>query len=179
MRVFVAIDLPEPVLDVLEAVQDDLPVGRHMARETLHLTLAFLGDQDDSLEALHDELGTLGSAPFDLRLQGVGIFGGRQPRALWAGVGEQPRLSALRARVRGSARRAGIALPRERFRPHVTLARFGQRLRAEEVAKIGMFMERNGGFGTDPFGVTEVTLFQSVLHRDGAVHEALATYPLG
>ena len=42
MRSFVAIDLPEAAREALERLQDDLPVGRPLAPETFHLTLAFL-----------------------------------------------------------------------------------------------------------------------------------------
>ncbi|MDJ0627830.1 MAG: RNA 2',3'-cyclic phosphodiesterase [Rhodobacter sp.] len=174
-----ALALPDPALDALEALQDELPVGRAMARGTLHLTLAFLGDQHTAaLESIDDELRQLKGAAFDLNLNGVGVFGGRQPRALWVGADAGPELTGLREQTRRAARRAGIELARERFRPHVTIARFGQRLHGDEVARIGAFLERNGGFRVNPFEVDRVTLYQSTLHRDGAVHEVLAEYGL-
>ena len=179
MRGFVAIDLPEPVLDTLESLQDDLAVGRPMARETLHLTLAFLGERDDAaLAAVHEERTGLAAGTFELTRRGGGMSGGRRPRVLWAGVGHQPALGALRDRVRRAVRRAGIELPRERFRPHVTIARFGPHPHRDELRKIEEFLERNGSFRADPFAVGQVTLFRSVLHRNGAVHEPLAVYGL-
>ena len=48
-RSFVALTLPDPTLDLIERFQDEIPMGRLMLRETLHLTLAFLGDQPDEM----------------------------------------------------------------------------------------------------------------------------------
>jgi 2'-5' RNA ligase len=179
MRCFVAIDLPDEARAALEAVQDQLRVGRVSDPETLHLTLAFLGEQPDAaLEEMHLALEAMRAAPFTLQLRGLGTFGGRSPRVLWAGVEPQPALRALHEKVRGAAHVAGIELPRERFRPHVTIARFGERLQPGELDKLTGFLSRFEQFPAPPFEVEEVVLFRSILHRDGAIHEPLEAYPL-
>ncbi len=178
MRVFVAIDLPDAVRAVLEDVQEQVPVGRLMMAETLHLTLAFLGDQPrDLLLAADEELARISAAPFEVQLHGLGTFGARSPSVLWAGIRPDPALTALRERVRGAVRLAGLELPRERFRPHVTLARFS-RLREEELERLRRFLARFGGVGLPVFQVDRITLFQSRLSSEGAVHDALEEYPL-
>ncbi len=179
MRAFVAIDLPDEVRSVLEDVQDDVPVGRLMTPETLHLTLAFLGEQPrDLLAAVDEELARIRAASFEVQLHGLGTFGNRRPSVLWAGVKPQPALGALRERVRGAVRRAGLELPRERFRPHVTLARFSARVGAEELERLRRFLERFGDVGLPGFEVKKVTLFHSRWLSDGAVHDVLEEYPL-
>ena len=70
----------------------------------------------------------------------------RQPAVLWAGVAPQPGLGVLRDRVRGAVRRAGVDLPRERFRPHVTLAR----LRNARVGDVVKYLGGRGDFRTLP-----------------------------
>ncbi|MBL4556903.1 MAG: RNA 2',3'-cyclic phosphodiesterase [Rhodobacteraceae bacterium] len=98
-----------------------------MPPENLHLTLLFLDDQPvPALEDLHHELGRLAPAAFDLRLTGLGSFGGKAPRTLHAEAAPDPALIGLQAQIREAVRRAGIERPRTRFRPHVTLARFGR-----------------------------------------------------
>ena len=180
MRVFVAIDLPDEVRSALEELQDDLPVGRIMASETLHLTLCFLGDQGaGALGAVDEELRLLRGSAFDLRMAGVGTFGGRSPRVLWAGVTASPELVALQGRVRSACVRAGVGLQRERFRPHVTLARFGQHVSAGEMERVAGFLAHHARFEAPEFRVEEVVLFESVLHREGAEHRVLEGYPLG
>ncbi len=180
MRVFLAIDLPDEVRSALEELQDDLPVGRIMAPETLHLTLCFLGEQDASvLGAVDEEMRRLKGAAFDLRIAGVGTFGGRVPRVLWAGVRDCPELVALQGRVRAGCVRAGVELRRERFRPHVTLARFGQDFSAGELERVAGFLAHHARFEAPVFRVEELVLFESVLHPEGAEHRVLEGYSLG
>ena len=179
MRIFVAIDMPENVQDALEALQDQIPVGRLMTPETLHLTLAFLDEQPDAMvEAIHEALQTLHQPKFDLNLHGLGTFGPKSPAVLWAGVRPNPALNQLRDKIRSAARLAGLDLPRERFRPHVTLARFNPRIPAEQLERLRIFLSRFGDAALPTFTVAQITLFQSLRTSHGAVHEALAEYPL-
>lgn len=180
IRAFVAIDLPDGVRAALEQLQDDLPVGRLMNPETFHLTLAFLGDQPaEAIDAVHQGLSDLNAAPFDLSLRGVDVFGTKAPKLLFAGADTTPSLVALRDKVRSIVRFAGVELPRERFRPHVTLARFRGRPRGDEMDKLRGFLAFHAGFVLPAFHVNGIALYQSYLHPDGAMHEVLAEYPLG
>ncbi len=180
MRAFVAIDLPDPVRAALESVQDRIPAGRPTDPETFHLTLAFLDEQPVAvLEELHSALEGISAPTFPLQMQGLGTFGTKSPKVVWAGVQKGPDLAALRDKVRSAARTAGIELPRERFKPHVTLARFGDRIDADELEKLRVFLERFQQYPAPAFEVTEFVLFRSILGKGGAVHEPLAEYPLG
>ncbi|WP_127114909.1 RNA 2',3'-cyclic phosphodiesterase [Shimia sediminis] len=179
MRSFVALELPDAVRGEIVALQAALRPGRKVPEENLHLTLAFLDDQPEPvLQALHDHLSQWQAAPFDLCLTGLDMFGGKRPRLLYLSVAANPALIAVHRHVRQIAREVGIDLPRERFRPHVTLARFGRDLHEEQMAQIGRFMARYGSVTMPPFEVSQVHLFGSTLHPEGAVHEVLATYPL-
>ncbi|MCP3969479.1 MAG: RNA 2',3'-cyclic phosphodiesterase [Rhodobacteraceae bacterium] len=150
-----------------------------MAPGTFHLTLAFLDDQPQTtVETLHDALGEIETAPFDLTLRGIDVFASSKPRLVWAGIDPQPALTGLRDKVRWAAGEAGIELHRERFRPHVKLARFRGQLRGDEAEKLAAFLARTNGFSTEPFSVDRFCLFRSRLHPEGAVHEVLAEYSL-
>lgn len=177
MRVFVAIDLPDAARAALEEVQDDLPTGRLLAPETFHLTLSFLDEQPQHvIAAVDEELATIRFTPFPLVLRGVDVFGGKRPKVLWVGVGAQPELGALREKIRRAVARAGLELPRERFRPHVTLAGFRGEMRGGELARLAGFLGHHAGFAASPFQVDGFRLFRSTLSPDGAVHETLALY---
>jgi len=179
IRAFVAIDMPDDAREALEQLQDDLPVGRLMDPETFHLTLAFLGDQpNEVMEAVHQGLSDLKVEPIDLCLRGVDVFGSKAPKLLYAGADATPSLVGLRDKVRRAVVHAGVELPRERFRPHVTLARFRGRPRGDELEKLRGFLAFHAGFTLPPFQVRQFTLYRSHLHGDGAVHEVLAEYPL-
>ncbi len=180
MRAFVALPLPDPVCASLEALQARLKVGRRSDPQTFHITLAFLGDNvpDRDLEAAHEALEALAARPLTLRIDGLDTFGGATPRVLVAVVQPDPALMALQKKVRSLLHGAGLMLPRERFRPHVTLARFPAAPGAGVEAELAAFLGRNATFGTASFTVREVVLYRSTLTGDGAVHTPIAEYPL-
>ena len=169
MRAFVALDLPDRAIRALEPVIEALPLGRPVDPDQLHLTLAFLDDQtEDRLEDLHLELEAMRAAPFHLRFDGLGTFGGGRPRLAFAAVAEDPYLSELRRLVRRAASQSGIRLPEERFTPHITL----MRCRAQDRPVLPVFEDR------PDFTARSFSLFSSTLHPEGARYERLATYPL-
>ncbi|MDF1718324.1 MAG: RNA 2',3'-cyclic phosphodiesterase [Antarcticimicrobium sp.] len=179
MRAFVAIDLPEAVTAALARMQSMLPAGRPVAEENLHLTLAFLGDQEETaLEALHYELEGIRVQPFALRFSGLGAFGGDRPRILFADVGTEPALIDLHRRVAGALHRAGIVVQHARFHPHVTLARFGTGAAPKTAARLRRFLSDHGDTALPGFAVAGFGLFESVLHPSGARYELLARYAL-
>ncbi|SHJ32958.1 2'-5' RNA ligase [Shimia gijangensis] len=178
MRCFLAIDLPEEARQQVSELQAHLRAGRKVPEENLHLTLAFLDDQPDYiLEDLNAGLSELQFDPFDLILSGLDMFGGKRPRVLFLRALATPALSDLHRRVKQALREVGIEMPRERFRPHVTLARFRRDLIDDDTARIGGFLAARGDAVLPPFEVTQISLFGSTLHPEGAVHEVLATYP--
>ncbi len=177
IRAFVAITPPATVRDALLAAQEGLPQGWRAADEAqFHLTLVFLGalprpDLEDvalALEGLH-------AAPFLLRVSGVGVFGGGEPRTLWAGLAPCPALAALQARVAQAARGAGVAIERRRFTPHVTLARAQGRPGRAETER---WIARHAGLDGPEWEAAAFCLWRSELGRHGAVHTLLAEYPL-
>jgi len=97
--------------------------GRHMRRETLHMTLAFIGDvPHDRLPALLAVGDRVGAAGFPLALDRLG--GWRHNRIVWAGAHEVPApLAALVSRLNGELAAAGFPVEQRAFAAHVTLLR--------------------------------------------------------
>jgi 2'-5' RNA ligase len=180
MRSFIAIDLPDAVRDALATLQLGLRVGRSVPPENFHLTLAFLGDQtEEALEELHHALDIIAGQRFELHLSGLGVIGATEPRVLFADVEPNSALDQLYKQVKTGLRSVGVILPRRRFQPHVTLARFRPSgLLPTETEILRRFLEQNASFNLKPFPVLSFALYQSRLHPDGAVHEVLARYPL-
>jgi 2'-5' RNA ligase len=87
-------------------------------------------------------------------------------------------LVALRRAVRGLVYQAGIELPRARFRPHVTLARFGRRMTMLETQRIAGVLEAYADLDAGRLGVEGFRLYRSHLGEGGAWYESLADYPL-
>ncbi|MCJ1680585.1 RNA 2',3'-cyclic phosphodiesterase [Streptomyces sp. APSN-46.1] len=128
MRLFAAVvPPPEAVAELREAVRA-LPADPRLRRTTeaaWHFTLAFMGEvQDEVLPDLHARLARAAArtAPFPLRLHGVGHFG---DRTLWVGAaGDLDTMRMLAERADAAARRAGVPMEQHRrYTPHVTLGR--------------------------------------------------------
>lgn len=177
MRVFVGLSVSEAAIRALTLVQVGLPAGRVVAPENLHLTLAFLGDRPNPvLEDLHSALEEIAAPGFAVELAGLGIFGGARPRSLHAAVRPNPALKHLRAKVQQAARDTGIDLPRERFVPHVTLARFPRDLPPEDVLAVEAHAARHMNLRCPAFEVSEFHLYRSHLTGEGAQYERLTSY---
>jgi 2'-5' RNA ligase len=129
VRLFVALDLPDPVradlAALVERLRAEAPPGlRWPAPERWHLTVAFLGDVDDARQAaLLPRLARVaGRHPaLPLQVAGGGRFDGR---VLWAGLdGDTQALGRLAASVAAQARHAGVPMEDRPYRAHLTLAR--------------------------------------------------------
>lgn len=180
MRSFIAIPLPDATVAALERLQEALPAGRSVDGENLHLTLCFLEDRHDfELAALHETLSGIRASAPRIRLSGIDLAGGRKPRLIWMKAEPDQGLVALHEQVMRAVRAAGIDLPRRRFRPHVTLARFGAAgAGGGDMARLRQFLLSNGAARLPAFHPVEFALFRSHLRADGAVYERLETYPL-
>lgn len=177
IRTFAALALPEPLRFDLMLVQQGLPVPRPVPVENLHLTLAFLGELPGPLvDDVDLAFRGIRAAAFELRLLGLGLFGGGKPRTVYAGVAASEPLARLQAKVETAARSAGVALPARRYLPHVTLARLPDRYDGRERVEQAVAMR--GGYASATFPVEDFRLYRSHLTRGGSVYDELARYPL-
>lgn len=134
MRLFAALLPPPDVLDEIEAAvapyRTVWPQLRWVRADLWHVTLAFFGEVDEgALPRLAPRLeGAAARHPaLELSFAGGGAFpGGRRARVLWTGLyGDRRALAGLAASAMAAGRRSGAvaADKRQRFHPHLTLAR--------------------------------------------------------
>jgi 2'-5' RNA ligase len=182
-RLFVAVDLDDPTRDTVDhlsrALREDSAIrklGRAswVGKDRMHLTLHFVADADAGAERLlTDALRSLGRrSPFDVRFEGLGFFPERgYPRVLWLGIAEG--LDELRAIHADLGRRLGSGSARETFHPHLTLARFRDRMPGGRVAEMAAFPAAAG-----PSRIDRVTLYESRLSSKGPIYTVVAQAPL-
>ena len=122
MRLFIAIQFEQNIIDALTDFQDDLRIkgvkGNYTRPENLHITLAFIGDYgnpDDILDAMEQ----VPFSPMKISLDGVGRFG----ELFWVGLSENPELASYVKRLRRELSAQGIPFDKKRFSPHITLIR--------------------------------------------------------
>jgi 2'-5' RNA ligase len=172
LRLFVALDLPEPVRDALAALAAaaDPDVWRPLGRDALHVTLAFLGPRPPADVATIEALLTGGAAP-PLALAEAEVLPPRRGRVLTARIDDPTgALGALQARLSAALAAAGLYTPEKRaFHPHATVARLRPRARPRDP---------DGTLEPVAFHPDAVTLYVSRLHPSGARYEPLAQAPL-
>ena len=176
IRLFVAIELPEAVRMRLAALQGGVPGARWMTNGQLHLTLRFIGEVDENVaHDIDDALAVIRAPSFAMELAGVGEFGGKNPRALWAGVRTNDSLMHLQKKVETALQRIGLPPEPRKFSPHVTLAR----LKSPPREKVVQFLTHYALFASGPISVDRFVLFSSHMGSDGSVYHAEREYRLG
>ena len=174
-RLFAAFSLPDDIIEQLRGTQTGLPGAGWRPRENLHITLSFFGEADGALAGdLDDELSQIDSEPFDVKISGVGSFGGKTPHSLWAGVEQSDSLMALAKDCRRAARRLGFPADKHDYKPHVTLAYLNELPDAE----IAAWLQRFAMLETASFLVDRFELYASWPGKHASRYEEMAEYPL-
>src|SRR6476659_4907360 len=175
LRLFLALRLPEPALDALEAWQRTHLHGvgqgvRAVPRDHLHVTLAFLGHRPArDLAAVAGALRDAAAAARpDVRLEAVRY---RETRAVAMVVLDDPSggATALAHDVQGRLESLGLYRREGRpWLPHVTVARFRARPRL-----------RPGPPPVRTFVPSDAAAYLSELHPGGAQYVVLESVGLG
>ena len=189
VRSFIAVELPSAARDAVERVMRELRATagdgvRWVRPEGIHLTLKFLGDIDvDSVPAISTALGRCAdsAAPFDLYLEGVGVFpNARRPRVVWVGLGGAlESLQGLQQSVERELEALGFTRERRAFTPHLTLGRVRDGASAQQGRALS---EAIAGASVQPgvvLPVRELALMKSDLQPTGAVYTRLHAARLG
>ncbi|MBM3306928.1 MAG: RNA 2',3'-cyclic phosphodiesterase [Candidatus Eisenbacteria bacterium] len=182
VRAFVALELsPQLKAGILRAAETLERRGVRASwsrRATLHLTLKFIGDVDEAdLPDVVDAVGRAasGNRRFSFVARGAGAFPSPQrPRVIWIGVVPSDALFDLQGDVERELAAVGVPREERRWSPHITVGRVRDARTAGDLA---------GALATlrcpeDTVAVEEVLLMRSVLSPSGAIHEAIARFPL-
>lgn len=174
-RLFIALELPEKIKERLVACQGGIEGARWQSTGQMHLTLRFIGEAAPQQEQdIRAALARLRFRPFDVALDGIGLFGKvRKPRALWVGVADPEPLRHLHEKIDQSLAAAGFQPEERKFTPHVTLARF----RGGRARRLEDFLDHTAGFSLPPFEVKSFALFSSHLSHSGAQYKVEETFP--
>ena len=157
-RLFTAIELPDEIREELYRLRMPLPGARWLKPESYHVTLRFAGDMGNAqAREFVANLAMIESDGFELRLSGLGAFGGDDPRAIFAAIEPKPQLEELARAHEKAARNAGLAPETRAFKPHVTLAR----LKYSNAVAVARFLTRYSGYRSERFFVARTVLMSS------------------
>lgn len=173
MRLFVALELPLAVRDVLLASMGGVAGARWQRDDQLHLTLRFIGDADrHAAMDIAAALGRVNFVPLTLCLGGVGTFDRRgRIDTLWVGVSPREPVAALAQRIDAALVRAGIPPATRKFVPHITVARLGSGAGPVDAYPASPLP-------ATAFAVGGFALWESRLGHDGADYQVIERYPL-
>ncbi|MEU5779651.1 RNA 2',3'-cyclic phosphodiesterase [Micromonospora lupini] len=192
MRLFVAVYPPDEAISHLGAQVARLRVGAAATAGTavrladpanLHLTLAFLGEVETArLADVRSALGLAAQwfrddrdASPRLSLGGGGVFGDGRRTVLWTDVrGDVEALHALARLIRDRLHHAGMPYDDRPFRPHLTVARPGDRVAPTAVEADRVALNDYQG---PEWRATELVLVRSHLGLRPR-YDRLAAWPL-
>lgn len=178
IRAFIAINVDRRVIgEISEAIvqlKRTIPEVRWVEADKIHLTVKFLGDIEPSrvdpiANALAEALKLF--PRFTISAKGLGVFPAlRRPRILWVGL-EGSQLVSLAANVEAALEPLGFTREERSFQPHLTIGRWRQFNGATKKLAEELERWKRSEFGASQ--VEAVTLFQSVLKPEGALHQPL------
>jgi len=178
IRSFIALPIPKETADELGdlaakmSYQDKSGAVRWVDQENYHITLAFLGDQDEStLEHLADQLDQyITQTEFVATLSRLSPFPETKPKLMAAMLKKSTELKQLHQQVLWAINSLDLVVDKRKFIPHVTLGRYRH--------------SKNAYAGTIPMNtlfdtvIDEVVLYESVLTSSGAEYQPICRFPL-
>ena len=177
MRLFTAIEIPEPLRESLSAIQDpDALQARWTDPDQFHITLRFIGEVPDEHAGRYEEaLADVNSGPVRCEPYGLDVLPSRRsPRVLMLGLDRTDSMMALYDAVSNALEAEGLDPEDREYRPHVTIGRLDD-ANPEAVHAV---LRRHGDRSFSSFEADRFVLYESTLTSDGAVHDPKATYPL-
>jgi RNA 2',3'-cyclic 3'-phosphodiesterase len=198
-RLFIAIDIPDAIKAQLITLRTDLPSAKWVEKDSIHLTLRFIGDADaKQTQAIKAALSNVKATPFEFTLAGAGRFPpgtNKPPRVLWVKVQAPPTLGKLANDIERMLATLGFAPEERGFSPHITLARFKSRnfpiandssgrevwvsrKDSTPIDAAQSFISQHSNFHTAPIRVNEFVLYNSTLTPQGSIYQPEAVYPL-
>ena len=183
IRSFLAFDIPQNVRGKLGRLIADFSKKekdvKWITAENLHVTMKFFGDVEEELllGKISDAISQVTSSvnPVALKCSGVGVFPNwKYPRVIWAGfLGDAEPVLALYDNLEKVI--AGFDLKKDAraFRLHLTIGR------ASALKSTSLLINLVNGLGPIDFGkvvIDHLTLYKSVLTREGSVYTALRKF---
>ena len=191
MRLFVALDIPGGIRQLISAYVDELrrvaPDAKWVRHESYHVTLKFIGEWKKDVQAVIEALQKIEAPPVTIAIRRNGFFPtSRSPRVFWVGIEGDNNLLPLANKVNEGCFSLGIEREARDFSPHLTLARSGSgspRPKRDEPLASSMkrLAERIATMPRPDFGTIhamEFFLYESKLSPGGAQYTKLKAFPL-
>ncbi len=184
MRLFLSVDLPDPLAAAVADVQERLADADGLTfvdPEQAHVTLKFLGDVDEDRvptveDAVETAIDDAAVEPFEASVDGIGVFPSLDYiSVVWVGIGAgSDELTRLAAAIERETTAVGFDPEDHEFTPHVTVARMKDARGKRHVREV----VRDDPPTLGSFRVEQVRLKESTLSSDGPTYETVTRFGL-
>jgi len=185
MRFFIALEIPSENILQFQSIQNSLRILIPQARITdldkIHLTLAFIGEQEDNLK--DNLVGIIQKAVRDVSSFEVtpayidGFPNIHHPQVLWVGVkGDIDKILLIRERVKDGLAQLHLPVDERRFIPHISVAKVNNPLNISISLEANL--EKIMTEDLTPIKITSIKLFESVPNEGFHKHNTLAEISL-
>ncbi len=145
----------------------------------MHLTLAFLGDNDEGQVKMAGDIMSATATrfePFEIVFKGTGVFRNmKQARVIWLGLKVPDSFYRMQEMLCDKLEREGLYRKEKKFKPHITLGRMRYINSKESLSEI---LKEHESVKLPPRQVSELILFESILKPGGPEYRPLRRVPL-
>ncbi len=185
MRFFIALEIPNENLASFQSIQSELhtliPQARLTDLSKIHLTLAFIGEQNDALK--DNLIRVIKEAAKNIPAFEVapGYIDGfpslHHPEVFWIGVkGDIDKIFLIRERIKDGLADLNLPIDERRFVPHITIAKINNHIKITRELEDALEQITNRPF--DPICITSIKLFESIPSGGFHKHNTLAEIKL-
>ncbi len=176
MRFFIALEIPSENLLQFQAIQSSLrtliPQAKLTDVDKIHLTLAFVGEQNDNLKPALVEVikkSAAGVPPFEVTPAYIDGFPNlHHPGVLWVGVkGDIDKILLIRESIKDGLEALNLPVDERRFTPHITIAKLANNFKINRGLEVDL--EKMMAQSFDPIIISSIKLFESA--PDGSFHK--------
>ena len=180
IRAFIAVDVPDEIAArVLETAGElDKKAVRLVAPEQMHITLFFFEQiSEEKAKLVADLLDSIAVSPFEVSLEGIGLFTPRNPHIVYVNIKDDGILSEIYDALKDQIKELGLGVEDRAFTPHLTIGRI--KTQSDSVQEsIRTFAARHSMQQFGKFTCGSIKLYKSTLTSDGPVHEELSVKKL-
>ncbi len=188
IRSFIAVELPAELKQFLAQLQarlkaDNQPHIKWVNPDGIHLTLKFLGNVSPAMIDPITRVMTDAAqktTPIKLDVQQLGAFPNlKRAQVVWLGLGgEVDKIKQLHQLLETNLARLGFTTEQRSFKPHLTLARLGNEISAEQRQRFGELIADTGIKTDIVIKVNSISLIKSQLTREGAIYSRISSAEL-
>jgi len=177
IRSFIALDIDQSALDVIEKAQDRLKTldcnVKWVNPKNIHLTLKFLGDiKISKVESITQVLKNLfdNSPSIQTKLNHIGAFPNiDHPRVIWVNLDDaQHNIVQIANRLKDALGLIGFKKEQRSFSSHITI---GRTRSGKNIAALSKELKHYVLPAQVNFVLRSVTMYQSTLTPDGPIYE--------